>query len=81
MEMAEREKITWSKFGKDFKLSIRRLLGAASFLGILRTTEAAISGKIIPEFYFMGLILLTLGFFGYTTLSNSSYFNKSNTNE
>lgn len=90
MEVVKREKITWSKFfsdfynmfcGKDGKLSIRRVLGAAAFLGVLRTVEAGISGKLVPEFYFMGLIILTLGFFGMTTWSSNTYFNKNKTDE
>ena len=80
MEMAQREKITWSKLGqdlygmfcgKDYKLSIRRVLGTVAFLGIIRAAEATYSGASVPEHVFISLGGLTIGFFALTSWSNN----------
>lgn len=78
--MAQREKITWAKFrqdfygmfcGKDYRLSVRRVLGTAAFLGIIRSVEATISGTPVPEHVFLSLSGLVIGFFALTSWSNN----------
>ena len=80
MEVDEREKITKSKVfkdlygmlcGKDYRLSIRRVLGTLAFLGIIRSVEATISGNPVPEHIFLSLGGLVIGFFALTSWTNN----------